>query len=87
VGVHSQKAEARGGAPGAGTVNVNIDESNPNTLDSSADSLSYSVTSTSSGKFTIDFQSNLIALGYVISGSKIVFMSADTNPELFIGQQ
>jgi len=94
----------RGGAPTAGAsfgsgiatfdglsaVAVSIDDQSKDGMDTAAFNFSYSVTSSPAGKLTITSTDNFELLGFVVSGSKIVFMSAGTNPsdpELLIGQK
>ena len=77
---------------GVTTLNINADAEEPHGLESSPLNFSYSITASPAGKlmFTSTDPDEGGALGFVVSGSKIVFMSTATDPndqELFIGQK
>jgi len=77
---------------GLSALAVTVDEQSPNSIDSGTINFSYSVTSSPAGKLTVTSTdpNNGGVLGFVVSGSKIVFMSTGTSPsdpELFIGQK
>jgi len=77
---------------GLSALAVTVDDQSPNSIDSATINFSYSVTSSPAGKLTVTSTdpNNGGVLGFVISGSKVVFMSTGTSPsdpELFIGQK
>lgn len=72
---------------GSGSVSVTQDSDDPNSLNTSTSNLSYSVTSTPAGKLTLSSAGQSTALGYVVSGSKIILMQLGAGPTIIIGQQ
>jgi hypothetical protein len=77
---------------GLSALAVTVDDQSPSSIDSATINFSYSVTSSPAGKLTITSTdpNNGGVVGFVVSGSKVVFMSTGTtpsDPELFIGQK
>lgn len=75
---------------GAGTLTLTLDEQDPyGGLGSQSLSISYAIDA-ATGKLTVTYQSMPVVIGFVVSGSKVVFLSQGTGsagPELFAGQK
>ncbi|HET9741274.1 MAG TPA: hypothetical protein VFQ00_00870 [Terriglobales bacterium] len=71
---------------GTGSLGISVDGADAFSLKSGTDNFSYAI-DPATGKLTISFQSSNFVLGYVVSNSKIIFMTSDPQspPSLLAG--